>query len=146
MTNLNLDQIVINAHQIEGKRASDHVALVFGNFSVICENMVFTMTEKHWSEYKGGQWNMYRLTNDGFYMSPRTDAEEDTILSQSPFNGSEEELSADAFGIAMCLMAYSQVSFTELRHGTWNASNAFHKLRDFALRHKEADKIFSIID
>ena len=58
-------------------------------------------------DYGGGYWLFYTLDNGGFYMAPDSDGKFQVI---SP-NGWEGFMSADAFGITVCLFAYSNLSF-----------------------------------
>jgi hypothetical protein len=60
-------------------------------------------------------------------------------------NGWEGKLSADAFGIAACLYAYSHLSFAEGDFGDVCARH-YHWLRAFAMGHAEAGGILAAID
>jgi hypothetical protein len=58
-------------------------------------------------------------------------------------NGFRGCLSADAAGITVCLFAYSHMSF---EYTSEIFSEHYHKLRDYALEHPEAARIFAAID
>lgn len=75
----------------------------------------------------------------GFHVSPPDDAYELRIDS----NGFQARMSADAAGSAVCLFAFSQLSF---EYPTHIFAKHFHWLRDFALDHAEAGAIFQAID
>jgi hypothetical protein len=90
-------------------------------------------------EYFGGCWRFFELSNGGFYMSPPDDAYEICIDS----NGFHGLMSADAAGIAVCLVSFSQLSF---EYATDIFSEHFHQLREFASDHLEAVAIFEAID
>ena len=60
-----------------------------------------------------------------------------------PSNAYDGEMSADAAGITVCLFAFSFLSF---ERGGEVFGRHFHRLRDFALNHREAGQIFAAID
>ena len=112
----------------------------FGARCVMVENTVFSMLESLSSDYHGGFWTFYELSNGGFYMAPNTD---------KPFhffcdgNGFEGEVSADAAGIIACLFTFSHLSFAVEND---RLSELFYLLRDYASEHPEASAIFMAID
>lgn len=93
-------------------------------------------------EYNGGYWEFYTLSNGGFYMAPRSD----TKFNISCENGYEGVLSADALGIAVCLYAYSNLSFGVESAFTNTCARQYHWLRDFMLEHAEARGILGSVD
>jgi hypothetical protein len=71
-------------------------------------------------------------------------------MMTSPFqvnsaNGWEGKLSADAFGIAVCLFAYSHLSFAEGDFGELCARH-YHWLREYVMGHAEAAGVLAAID
>jgi hypothetical protein len=120
-----------------------HTADLFGlHFPLHVEPWVYVLTDRLASEYRGGYWEFYELSNGGFYMAPQSD----TLFNVSCENGFEGVLSADALGITVCLYAYSQLSFS--RH-SWLAETCarqYHLLRDYMLEHPEAGAILGAID
>jgi hypothetical protein len=60
-------------------------------------------------------------------------------------NGYEGLLSPDAFGITVCLYAYSELSFCEDRLAR-TCEQQYHLLRDYAAAHIEAKKIWKATD
>ncbi len=119
----------------------NYPAYHFGdNFPFRIEPFIYNMARRLSNDYQGGLWIMYELTNGGFYMSP----DSDTPFKVVCMNGYEGKMSADAFGITVCLYAYSHLSFSEELADV--CGEQFHLLRDFALDHCEARKIFSAID
>lgn len=121
----------------------NYTANHFGdNFPFRVEPFVFDMAGNLSREYTGGYWNFYELDNGGFYMSPDTD---------EPFrvdcmNGYTGTMSADAFGICVCLYAFSNLSFSDNPAFSEMCAEYFHLLRDYAFEHKEVDKILRAID
>ncbi len=111
----------------------------FGMHMLTVEERIYDFMSRFASAYDGGLWKFYELSNGGFYMAPPEAAYELRIDS----NGFSERMSADAAGIAVCLFAFSQLSF-EYSNDTF--SEHFHRLREFGLNHEEAALIFSAID
>jgi hypothetical protein len=120
-----------------------HTADLFGlDFPLHVEPLVYALTDRLASEYRGGYWEFYDLSNGGFYMAP---------LSDTPFqvcceNGFEGGLSADALGITVCLYAYSQLSFGAESGLATTCARQYHRLRDYMLEHPEAGAILRAID
>jgi hypothetical protein len=112
----------------------------FGRHMLIVENLIYNFLRQFSSHYTGGYWHFYELSNGGFYMAPELDTARMVIAS----NGFEDEMSGDAAGITVCLFTFSHLSF-EYPHVELFARH-FHRLRDFAVVHAEAQKIFGAID
>ena len=88
----------------------EYTAKLFGaHFPLRLEPFIFDMAGSLSRDYTGGYWNMYELSNGGFYMAP----DEDRPFRVECMNGYEGTLSADAFGITVCLYAYSNLSFSD---------------------------------
>ena len=104
------------------------------------QNMFFVYLEKLSTDYKGGYWEFYELSNGGWYTAPKTDKR---FKMAWPGNYYEGEMSADAAGITASLYAINHLA---------NATEgdrfikAYHSLRDFAREHAEADQILAAID
>ncbi len=92
------------------------------------------------SDYKGGLWAFYELSNNGFYMAPDSDQEFTIHVRGNDYHGT---VSADAAGIITSLFALNALS--------WKTDEncfieAYYSLRDFACEHYEAEAILSAID
>jgi len=124
---------------------SERLTIVDGRFGIAymlkLEPAVFSIAEALAEEYTGGYWEFHDLSNDGFYMAPRHDTE----FTVSCENGFEGKLSPDAFGITVCLYAYSELSFREDRLAQ-TCAQQYHLLRDYAAEHPEARAICRAID
>lgn len=94
------------------------------------------------NEYQGAYWQFYSLSNEGFFMVP----EIDESVSIACNNGYEGQVSKEAFGIIVCLYTYSYLSFTDNTDLAQTCIQHYHRLRDFALEHAEADAILEAID
>lgn len=116
----------------------------FGNVPqwITLEPRIFAWIDRLCADYHGGIWTFYTLSNGGAFMAPETDGEEKWTLFNS-MNGNGAELSSDAAGIAVCLMAYSH-------HACRTESDAmtehYYRLRDYAPSHAEYCTIMHIID
>lgn len=129
---------------IEAYPVSEHAKIEalprhFGLHMLTVERRIYDFMSRFAGAYSGGCWRFFELGNGGFYMSPPDAAYEIHIDS----NGFQGRMSADAAGIAICLFAYSQLSF---EFATDVFAEHFHWLRDFAWDHPEAGAIFQAID
>ena len=134
---------VIYRETVPDERRMDVVNRLFGlAFPLRLEAAVFSIAGRLSEQYRGGYWQFYTLCNSGFYMAPKTDA----VFAVRCDNGYEGALSADAFGLTVCLYAYSHLSFDD-RDGTFAEICAaqYHLLRPFALDHAEAGNILAAI-
>ncbi len=124
---------------------SERMNIVDGLFGMAymlkLEPAVFSVAEALAEEYTGGYWEFHDLSNGGFYMAPRHDTE----FTVSCENGFEGKLSQDAFGIAVCLYAYSELSFVGDRMAQ-TCAQQYHLLREYAAEHPEASAIYWAID
>lgn len=105
------------------------------------EPTVFSMAERLSSQYKGGYWNFYTISNGGFYLASRGD----TIFAVSCENGFEGKLSADALGISACMYAYSHLSFGDDAFAE-TCADQYHMLREYMFQHPEVKTILRTID
>jgi hypothetical protein len=93
------------------------------------------------SEYRGGYWLFYELSNGGFYMAPRRDSP--TVEVRVEGNQYSGQMSVDAAAITACLFAFSHLS---LAFKNDVLARHYYQLRDFALDHVEAKSILEAID
>lgn len=105
------------------------------------EPTIYAMANMLAASYQGGLWNLFVLTNDGFYMAPSSD----TPYAIASPNGFEGNMSADALGITACLFAFSHLSFGGHALAETCAEH-YHRLREYALSHSEARAILAAID
>jgi len=105
------------------------------------EPAVFSIAEALAEEYTGGYWEFHDLSNGGFYMAPRLDS----AVMVSCENGFQGKLSPDAFGITVCLYAFSGLSFVGDRMAQ-TCAQQYHLLREYAAQHQEASGIYRAID
>jgi hypothetical protein len=121
----------------------NYPAYHFGDdFPFRIEPFIFNMAGNLSSDYTGGYWNMYELSNRGFYMAP----DSDISFHVSCMNGYEGAMSADAFGITACLYIYSNLSFSGDATFAEVCAEHFHLLREYMLDHPEVQSILASID
>lgn len=121
----------------------DFVDRLFGiKYVLQLEPTVFQFAEHlAASQYNGGYWQFYGLSNGGFYMALRSDA----IFSVSCENQFEGQMTADALGITACLYAYSNLSFGDGDFAETCAEH-YHWLREYAMDHAEVRSVLRAID
>ena len=127
---------------IEESDRVTHTAALFGfHFPLHLEPLVYATADRLSGDYTGGFWNFFTLSNGAFYMAPTGE----TTFHVTCENGFDGELSADAFGITACLYAYSHLSFSGMLIADVCAQQ-YHGLREYALRHPEAEGIMAAVD
>jgi hypothetical protein len=126
----------------EARRAAQASALFGLNFSLRLEPFVFSTAAQLSSDYHGGYWHFYVLSNGGFYMAPQSDA----LFAVGCENGFEGQLSADALGMTACMFAYSHLSFADEGDFAETCAEQYHLLREHLLGHQEARGILAAMD
>ncbi|MCX7084927.1 MAG: antirestriction protein [Methylococcales bacterium] len=106
------------------------------------EPAIFGLAENLSEDYTGAYWDMWTLSNGGFYMCPSCE----DLFSVSSMNGFEDQMSNDAFGITACLYAYNHLSFCRIDGFEEVCAEHYYDLRDFMLEHPEAGLILRAID
>jgi len=133
--------IITNTIVPESERLNIADGLFGMAYMLKLEPAVFTTAERLSTDYTGGYWEFHDLSNGGFYMAPRFDTEFQVICE----NGFVGKLSLDAFGITVCLYAFSELSFGEDRLAK-ACADQYHLLREYAAAHPEARAIYRAID
>lgn len=144
MTTANQEQQTgtITATLVPENKRMNFMPNFFGpNLMMRGESLVFSWLRKLSTDYNGGYWHFYTLSNGGFYMAPDIKGPLRLVVDGNYFSG---DLSADAAGIVATLFALCQ-----LANETENDRiiDLYHQLVEFAgTDHPEAGKIFSAID
>lgn len=111
---------------------------------ITLEPTIFAWMDRLCADYCGGIWNLYTLSNGGAFMAPEANDETDEKWSLfNSMNGNGGELSAEAAGITVCLMAYNHHA---MRTECDAMTEHYYRLRDYALMHAECHVIMRIID
>ena len=115
--------------------------LIDVHFPFRLEPTIYDTARRLSENYHGGYWLMYRLENGGFYMAP-----DDNQFRVSCPNGFEGIMSGDAFGVTVCLYAYSELSFSVTPGFVEVCAEQYHLLREYMFEHPEAETILRAID
>lgn len=138
-----MTQIFITHKKVSENQRLKISSQLFGHhFPFHVEPAIYAFARSLCSQYDGAYWNFYLLSNGGFYMAPTTN-DSFKICCE---NGYEDELTADAFGIVVCLYAYSHLSFSSNKAFAGICANHYHWLREYMQQHFEASKILGAID
>ncbi len=137
----------VKAEKIQASQRISYAAKVFGlMFSIGVEPVIFYFAKQLCGEYTGGLWEFYKIFSPqgdlGFFMAP-SDAEQKYTVSS--LNGYEGDMSAEAFGITVCLYAYSHISGSTGKVGE-TCAEQYHVLREYMFNHPEARAILKAID
>lgn len=109
---------------------------------ITLEPRIFAWMDRFCDEYCGGIRSFYTLSNGGAFMAPDADGNDKWHLFNG-MNGNGAEISGEAAGIALCLMAYSHHACRTECDGM---TDHYYRLRDYALQHPESHAILRIID
>lgn len=104
------------------------------------ENSVFAIMQEYATDYNGGYWQFYRLSNGGFYIALEDDKRHQVENPNNYFSG---EMSTEALSLGVNLFALNVL--------TWKTEDQklvdhYYALRDFASEHAEAAQIMGFID
>ena len=125
----------------DNQRIAYPAALFGAAFPFGVEPAIFTFAQELSSDYTGGYWEFYALSNGGFYMAP----ESGSLFVVRAENGFEGSMSACALGITACLYAYSHLAFGNGEVAA-TCAEQYQLLREHAIDHREAAAILAAID
>ena len=112
----------------------------FGASFLAVEHSVYQMMRYLCAEYQGGYWDYYALSNGGFFMAPTTAAHYRLYCDG---NGYEGVFTADAAGVGVCAMTYSQLSFAP---GGARLAEEYYRLRDYIELHPAVRQLLDLLD
>jgi hypothetical protein len=103
------------------------------------EPTIYQSAQKISEDFKRGDYNwiLYTVSNGSFYMSP-SDHRPYRVISFDFFDG---YLSADAFGLASSIFAYSQLSYNGSTAFIDTYADMFYKLKQVTLAHPESETL-----
>lgn len=111
---------------------------------ITLEPCIFGWMDRLCADYSGGIWQFYTLSNGGAFMAPEPDEDSDDAWELfNTMNGNGADMSAEAAGIAVCLIAYSHHA---CRTECDAMTEHYYRLRDYALTHPDCHAIMRIID
>lgn len=131
---------MVKAELIPGGKRLSALPKYFKSHMMEVECSIYHLMSRFCQEYQGGYWNFYCLNNGGFYMA--CDDNESFKIS-IPSNYFDQNVSADAAGIIVCLYAYNLLC---CKHESDLLIDHYYKLLDYARVHPEASYIFRAID
>jgi len=113
-------------------------------FPLRLEPLVFQLAEQLSGDYSGGYWEFYTMDGSGFLMSPDTN-QPFNIQCDNYYSG---QVSAQAFGIIVCLYAYSLLSFDTEHPNGQLCGRLYHQLKEYIMDqgHPEIGSILAAID
>lgn len=132
----------ITKRRVATNQRASFTGALFGIRFIYVESFVFDTARSLSGAYKGGSWEFYALSNGGFYMAPECPE----AFPVAALNGYEGELSADAFGVAVCMSAFSLLSFNPDERFSETCASHYYRLRDFMLEHDEAARLLAVLD
>ena len=106
------------------------------------ENMVYGYMNIACTDYDGGLWDFYSLSNGGFFMAFDSDK---PLAVEWVDNYFKDTMSAEAASIGVNLFVQNALAWQHPDRAEMLTDHYF-QLRDFALEHKEAAKIMRFID
>ncbi len=143
-TSANEPQLILTATPVPDEQRIGFWPQHFGTIPqwITLEPRIFAWMERFCEDYSGGIWHFHTLSNGGAFMAPETENDEKWTLFNN-MNGNSAEMSAEAAGIAVCLIEYSHHA---CRTECDAMTEHYYRLRDYALSHPESHAIFAIID
>ena len=143
-TPANEPQLILTATPVPDEQRIGFWPQHFGTIPqwITLEPRIFAWMERFCEDYSGGIWHFHILSNGGAFMAPETENDEKWTLSNN-MNGNGAEMSAEAAGIAVCLIEYSHHA---CRTECDAMTEHYYRLRDYALQHLESHAILPIID
>ncbi|WET40155.1 antirestriction protein [Citrobacter enshiensis] len=144
LTPANEPQLIIAATAVTYEQRIGFWPQHFGTIPqwIALEPRIFAWMNRFCDEYRGGIWQFYTLSNGGAFMAPDSDSNETWSLFNN-MNGNSAEMSAEAAGIAVCLIGYSHHA---CRTECDAMTEHYYRLRYYALQHTESIAILRIID
>lgn len=125
---------------VPAQKRFQFLPMLFGEkLMILGEMTVYSHMSNMCEKYLGGIWDFVEVPGSG-YMRPPVRDSYDMVC---PTNWFEGQVSTDAAGIIVTLMALSHMSF---RDQSDHCADRFHALRDFVDGHPEASMIFRAID
>ena len=135
---------LITASLVPDEQRLDFWPLHFGRIPqwIFIETRIFGWMDRFCEDYSGGIWHFQTLSNGGAFMAPEAEDDEKWTLLNN-MNGNSAEMSAEAAGIAVCLIEYSHHA---CRTKCDAMTEHYYRLRDYALQDPESSAILRIID
>lgn len=116
----------------------------FGKYFMAAENLLYVHASRFVQGYQGGYWNFYTTTNGAFFAALDTTETLHVVIAD---NYTSEHMSAEAVGITLTLFVLGRLLNARIpEHESERFIDSYHKLREYALGHAEAQAILTAID
>jgi hypothetical protein len=132
-------RIIVTA--VNGRDRVGFLPHYLGRYFMKGEALIYATMDSLCSEYDGGLWDFFALSNHGFYMAPQSQA---AFQIECVGNGFSGKVSADAAGIIACLYALNYLACSI--HENDHFIEMYYRLREYAAEHPENRAIFQAID
>lgn len=124
-------QVVTKRQAAENERLGFLPRFVSPRATLKLESAIYTLAEDLTEgQYHGGLWDMFELSNGGFYMAPNVSKTFSVVVPGNYYSGS---LSSDALGIITTLSALSMLSFDADEQTTEKLARCYYALREYML-------------
>lgn len=144
MTTQDQEATVITATIVAEADRLDFYPTFFGKYFMAAENLLYVHADRYVQGYQGGYWNFYTTTNGAFFSALDTTETLHVVVAD---NYTSEHMSAEAVGITLTLFVLGRLLAARIpEHESERFIDSYHKLRDFALGHAEAQAILTAID
>ena len=135
-------QKTIFSTRLTGKERAATTSSLFGVRFIWIASFAFDTAGGLCDDYDDGYWHYNALSNGSFYMSP-AQAGGFHVVSANGFKG---DMSADAFGIACCLTAYSLLSGSPDEGWAKQCAEHYHLLLAYVTERPELRNVLLAID
>lgn len=115
---------------------------LLGRHFLVFEALTYRYLRRFCTDYSGGFWEFYKLSNNGFFMAP-TSLDTPSLRLVCVENYFEDDLSYEAAGVVVCLYALNQIAW---KTGEDQIIELYYCLRELAKQHNESSLIFRAID
>lgn len=134
---------VITSSLVPEEERLSTIERLFGmHFPLAIEPFIYDITRHISDDYTGGYWSYYTLSNGGFFMQPEYRYTYHAVCN----NGFTGNVSEETLGITACLYTYSNLSFSKHTALSRVCANHYHRLREFAIEHPNAQTILRATD
>ncbi|WP_236074772.1 antirestriction protein [Paraburkholderia nemoris] len=125
---------------VPAERRTEFFPRYLGGHFLKGESMIYDWARRLSAEYTGGSWEFFELSNSGFYVAP---SRSNALMVEWNLNSFSDTMQPDAFGIVVTLFTLCHLSEITMDD---SIIERFYALREFALNHVDAGKIFRAVD
>ena len=144
--NATQDQQPITITQVADEEVFNFLPALFPNCYLHGEQSVYSTMRQFCSDYQGGQWLYYDLSNGGRLMALESD---DMFVVRISSNHFDDELTSQATSIVVnlyVLTRFAEALYDRNREVSEHLYGQHRLLMDFAREHPESEKILRAIN